>query len=62
MNDSAKVILAVGTGMVVGKVTQASSAYWWLLGGLTAMFVLNSPGTQRALKSGASSVYANFRK
>jgi hypothetical protein len=62
MNDTAKLALTVGTGMVIGKLSGASQGYWWVLGGLGLLFLVNSPGAQRSLSSGAKQVYSRFKK
>jgi len=58
MNDTAKLALTVGTGMIIGKISSSNSAFWWITGGLAALFLLNSPSSQRALKEGASRIYS----
>ena len=60
MNDTAKLALSIGTGMVIGKVTNANSAYWWVLGGLGALFVMSSPGIKRAISGGAGAAYGKY--
>lgn len=55
MSDStAKLALGVGAGILIGKL--GGSFGWWVLGGATAVFIANSPGTKSALKSGWSSI------
>lgn len=52
MNDPAKLALSAGAGLVVGKLTSGSSSFWWLLAATGTYFVLNSPGTRKAISSG----------
>jgi hypothetical protein len=62
MKDTAKVALAMGSGMVLGKITGGKSGFWWTLAGLGAIFILNSPNTQKSLSSKTKQVYSRFAK
>ena len=59
MNDMEKITLAFGAGFVVGK--WGGSLAWWLLGGATALFIMNSPKTRTAIGSGTRKVYNAYR-
>lgn len=62
MNDTAKLAVTVATGMVLGKAASGSSGFWWLLGGLGALFIVNAPGARSAISSGARELYSNLRR
>ena len=49
MNDTAKIALAAGAGIVVAKVT---GKWWWVpLAGAGALFLINSPSTRSSARS-----------
>lgn len=60
MDPDAKAAIAVGTGILIGKL--GGSLAWWALGASGAIFLLKSPETQRAIRRGAESTYAKIRK
>ena len=61
MNDNAKIAVVLGTGLILGKATGSSSAYWWMLAGAGALFLMNSPNSRKAISSGARSAYSEFK-
>jgi hypothetical protein len=62
MNDTAKLALSVGAGMAIGKISGSSSGFWWVAGGLAALFLLNSPSSRKAISSGASQLYSRVKR
>jgi hypothetical protein len=51
MNDTSKVAVAAGTGLILGKMTGGNVWYWLLLGGAATIFMLNSPQTRSSISS-----------
>lgn len=60
MESTAKTALAVGAGVLIGKL--GGGLGWWLLGGATALFIMKSPATQAAIKTGATKAYSAIKK
>jgi hypothetical protein len=60
MNDTAKVALAIGAGVLTSKIV-SSTAAWWVLGGSMAIFLVNSPTTQSTISRGAKTAYSGAK-
>ncbi len=55
MTDNEKLVLAAGTGILIGKL--GGSMGWWLVGGATAFFIMKSPPARTVISSGAKKAY-----
>jgi hypothetical protein len=56
MTDNEKILLGVGSGVLIGKM--GGSLGWWLVGGAAAFFIMKSPTARTAISSGAKKAYA----
>lgn len=60
MNDTAQGALAVGAGILIGKL--GGNIAWWALGGVAVVFVLNSPATKTTIGSVGKTAYSAISK
>ena len=60
MNDTAKMAMGVGLGVLAGKL--GSGFGWLIFAGSMIVFVANSQATQKAITSGAKKAYESVKR